>query len=185
MNENTKEFLDMCDDIKNYYTVNKDSIHPSKSIATVLPLLNEMIEMYNREFENSIAYLELHEEEQVKKRQVLVEACTYIYEAIRQYSAEQNNTLFMEFSNYSEAALRQCTDDELNEKLQTFTDMVKPITGLLMPYGVTNARLKALSFHLSNFLPALPVHVSEIDERKKGYQSAISCLASIEAYLTL
>jgi hypothetical protein len=55
----------------------------------------------------------------------------------------------------------------------------------LSPYGVTNSRLKALSFHLANFLPALPVHVTEIEQRKNGYQSAINCLASIEEYLLL
>jgi hypothetical protein len=185
MGQNTRRFLDMCEDLKNYYTVNKDSIDPAKAIGFLLPVITEMIDMYNREFENSIAYLQLHDEEKAKKRVNIEICCTFIYDAIRRYSEEHQNQKFAEFRDYAVERLRNYSDQELHERLEVFVEVVKPMVPELLPYGVTNSRLKALSFHLANFLPALPVHVSEIELRKNGYQSAMNCIASIEGYLAL
>ncbi len=185
MSQNTKRCLDICKDLKNYYTENKDSIEHLKAISSLLPLLSEMIVMYNREFENSIAYLQLHDEEKAKKRINLEICCNFIYNAIRQHSEDQRNMEYLEFRDYTADAIKTYCDQELCERLGVFVEVVKPKVNELLPYGVTNSRLKALSFHLANFLPALPVHVTEIEQRKNGYRSAINCIASIEEYLLM
>ncbi len=185
MGQNTRRYLDMCGELKNYYTINKDTIDPAKAISCLLPVISEMIDMYNREFENSIAYLQLHNEEKAKKR-ANIEMCTiFIYDAIKKYSEDSGTQKYQDFRDYTIERLKTYSDEELHERLEVFVEVVKSMVGDLMPYGVTNSRLKALVFHLSNFLPALPVHVSEIEERKNGYQNAMNCIASIEGYLAL
>jgi hypothetical protein len=185
MGQNTRRCLEICGELKHYYTVNKDSIDPAKTISSLLPVIGEMIDMYNREFENSIAYLQLHDEEKAKKRVNLEICCTFIYDAIRRYSQEQQNLKYLDFKDYSAERLSAYSDEDLRDRLSVFVEVVTPMLPHLIPYGVTNSRIKALSFHLANFLPALPVHVTEIEQRKNGYQSAMNCLASIEGYLAL
>ncbi len=185
MDEHTKRCLNMCTDLRNYYTLNKHNINHTKVISNLLPLLNEIINTYNQEFENSIAYLQLHNEEKAKKRDILETCCTFIYEAIRKYSEDKHNLRYHDFKDYTQEQLRACTDEELSYRLAVFMEVVQPMIDDLLPYGITNTRLKALGFHLSNFRPALPVHITEIEKRKNAYRSALNCIGLIEEYLQL
>jgi len=175
----------MCEDLKNYYIVNKDSIDHAKVISHMLPIISMMINAYNLEFENSIAYLELNDEEKVKKRANLESSCLFIGDAIKQYSLDHATEYYLQFKDYSSEKLKTYGDQELIDRLNAFIEVVKPMVGELMPYGITNSRLKALHFHVTNFLPALPVHVTEIEQRKHAHRSALTCLSSIEEYLHL
>lgn len=183
MNEYTKKFYAECESFRNFYKQNKEELDNVKCFSQMIPLLLEMLEMCNREFRDSIAYMKDYNRLKTKRLHEIAILSNRIKMAVCDYYVDHNLDIDIHKDVFLLKDIHRFSDTELLEHYYEVNEIVLDIRDGLRQYGISENMLNEFNKKIHEIIPAVPIDVQEIENHKRRYFSALQAVRELELYL--